>query len=409
MGGNTSFFMGLILSAHNVVNFLKEKRICPPDFQPTVPVICKESRNFNLVVQSKDSPSFLVKQSRVDSQGKTSGILALEWLVQELINDFSDLALVQPLISEVVLFDPSNSVLVSVFYDSYIPLDEYYKNNSNYHPQIAQMIGANLAQIHCSTYRKHKIKSILGQHLDLERAKRAPHFIRKLNNLSPDLFSEICPDGLEFYKLYQRFPSLNQAILELYSHVQPSCLTHNDLTLDNFIVDPKVDADLMNIKPAQVKIIDWESVYWADPAVDLGMLVSQYLGEWLNSFIADPNLELNTILGLATCPLEKITPSLEAFLRGYLAVFPQILVDRPDFVRRVVQFAGIGIIDRLSYYIEYHYAFNNQALCKLQVAKNLLCNPEKGIEIVFGNMAAELRDRSNPRQSVKLSSSNTAA
>jgi thiamine kinase-like enzyme len=382
--------MGLILSADNVVNFLQEQKICPPDFQPTVPVICKESRNFNLVVQSKDSPSFLVKQGRVDSQGRTSGMLALEWLVQKFVHDFSDLALIQPLISEVVLFDSSNSILVSVFYDSYIPLDEYYKNNPNYHPQIAQMIGANLAQIHRSTFHKPEIKSLLGQHFDLERVKRPPHFIRKLNNLSPNLFSEICPDGLDFYRLYQRFPSFNQAILELYDQIQPSCLTHNDLTLDNFIVDPGVDADLSNIEPAQVKIIDWESIYWGDPAADLGMLVSQYLGEWLNSFIADPSLELDIILSLATCPLETITPSLEGLLQGYLAAFPQILVDRPDFVSRIVQFAGIGIIDRLTYYVEYHYPFDNQALCKLQVAKNLLCNPEKGIEIVFGKMKAEL-------------------
>jgi hypothetical protein len=401
--------MRLILSAYNVVDFLKEQKICPPDFQPTVPVICKESRNFNLVVQSKDSPSFLVKQSRVDSQGRTSGMLAWEWLVQKLVNDFSDLVLIQPLISEVLLFNPADSVLVSVFYDSYIPLDEYYRNHPNYHPQIAQTIGANLAQIHRSTYHKHKIKNLFGQHFDLEKARRPPHFIRKLNNLSPNLFSEICPDGLDFYKLYQRFPSLNQAILDLYSQIQPSCLTHNDLTLDNFIVDPQVDADPVNIEPAQVKIIDWESVYWGDPAADLGMLVSQYLGEWLNSFVADPNLDLNTILGLATCPLEKITPSLEEFLRGYLAAFPQILVDRPDFVNRIVQFAGIGIIDRLSYYVEYHYPFANQALCKLQVAKNLLCNPEKGVEIVFGNMTAELRNLSSQSKSIKSSSFNTAA
>ncbi|NJL51987.1 MAG: hypothetical protein HC930_06755 [Hydrococcus sp. SU_1_0] len=103
--------MGLILNSGNVVSFLKEQKICPSNFEPTVPVICKESRNFNLVVQSKDSPSFLVKQSRVDSQGRTSGMLALEWLVQKLVHDFGDLAVIQPLISEVVLFDSSNSIL----------------------------------------------------------------------------------------------------------------------------------------------------------------------------------------------------------------------------------------------------------------------------------------------------------
>jgi hypothetical protein len=383
--------MGLILNSDNVVSFLKEQKICPSDFQLTVPVICKESRNFNLVVQSKDSPSFLVKQNRVDSQGKTSGMIAVEWLVQKLIDDFSDLALIQPLISEVVFFDSSNSILVSVFYDDYIALDEYYETRQTYHPQIAQVIGANLAQVHRSTYQKPDIKDFLGQYLNLERAKKPPYFIRKLNNLSPSLFSEICPDGLDFYKLYQRFPSLNQAVLELYNHVQPSCLTHNDLTLDNFIVDPKVDADPIDVEPAQIKIIDWESIFWGDPATDLGMLVSQYLGEWLDSLIADPNLELNTILSLATCPLETITPSLEGLLKGYLDTFPEILVDRPDFISRIVQFAGIGIIDRLTYYVEYHYPFGNRALCKLQVAKNLLCYPEKGVETIFGNMREELR------------------
>jgi thiamine kinase-like enzyme len=385
--------MGLILSAHNVVNFLKEQKICPPDFQPATPIICKESRNFNLVVQSQDGPSFLIKQGRINGQGKTSGMIAVEWIAQRLINEFSDLAVIQPLVSEVLLFDSPNSILVSVFYDDYIALDEYYNNHHSYHPQIAQVVGANLAQIHRSTYQKPNIKSFLSQYFDLERAKQPPHFIRKLNNLTPSLFSETCPDGLDFYKLYQRFPSLNEAVLELYSQVQPHCLTHNDLTLDNFIVDSRVVTEFqdLEIKPDQIKIIDWESVYWGDPARDLGMLVSQYLAEWLNSFVADSNLELNTILSLATCPLETITPSLEALLRGYLGIFPEILTERPDFISRIVQFAGIGIIDRLTYYVEYHYPFDNQALCKLQVAKNLLCNPEQGVETVFGNMAVELK------------------
>ena len=382
--------MGLILSVDNVVDFLKQKNICPANFQPTVPITNKESSNFNLVVQSKDHQSFLVKQNRVDSKGKTSGHLITEWLVQELINKFSDLAFIQSLISEVVLFDRSNSILVSVFYDQYVSLDDYYETRQNYPPQIAQVIGMNLAQIHRATYQKSPHREFLGQYFQLDRPTKPPDFIRRLNNLTPSIFGNICPDGLDFYKLYQRFPSLNQAIVELYDHVQPACLTHNDLTLDNFIIDNSLDSDLVQIRPEQVKIIDWEFIYWADPAADLGMLVSQYLAEWLNSLVADPNLDLDTILSLATCPLEKITPSLKALLREYLATFPEIMAYRPDFVRRIVQFAGIGIIERLSYYVEYHYFFDNDAICKLQVAKNLLCYPEKKIKTIFGTTEAEL-------------------
>ena len=389
--------MGLILSAENVIEFLKQQNICPPDFQPTVPVICMESKNFNLVVQSREHQSFLVKQNRVDSQGRTSGHLITEWLVQELINNFSNLASIQPLISEVVLFDQTNSILVSVFYDEYIALDDYYETHNSYHPQIASTIGVNLAQIHRATYQKQQYREFLGRYCKLDKAKRPPGFIRHLNSLSPSIFGEICPDGLAFYKLYQRFSSLNQAVIELYDHIQPACLIHDDLRLVNFIIDTQLnfDLDAVQIRPEQVKIIDWEFIYWADPAADLGMLVSQYLAEWLNSLVADPNIDLNTTLSLATCPLEKITPSLEALLRGYLTTFPEILKHRSDFVKRIVQFAGIGIIDRLSYYVDYHYPFDNEALCKLQVAKNLLCYPEKAINTIFGTTEAELINHSD--------------
>ena len=400
--------MGSILSSENVIDFLKEHKVCPPDFQPAVPVICKESKNFNLVVKAErrasrkdDSSSvnssdlltsLLVKQNRVDSQGKTSGNLITEWVVQELIDNFSSLAAIQPLISEVVLFDRANSTLVSVFYDEYISLDDFYETRQNYDPKIANLVGINLAQIHRATYQQQQQREFLGRYLRLDAAKRLPGFIRRLNSLSPSIFAEICPDGLTFYKLYQRFPSLNRAVIELYDRIQPSCLTHNDLTLDNFIVDTQIDldSDSGSIKPEQLKIIDWEFINWGDPASDLGMLVSQYLGEWLNSLVADRNLDLDTTLSLATCPLEKITPSLKAFLQGYLTQFPEIINHRPDFLRQVVQFAGIGILNRLSYYVEYHYHFHNESLCKLQVAKNLLCYPEPGIETLFGNTEAEL-------------------
>ncbi|MGB7412579.1 MAG: phosphotransferase [Thermosynechococcaceae cyanobacterium] len=384
--------MGLILSTDNVVAFLKQRNVCLPDFNVTDPILTKESKNFNLVVKSSSEKSFLVKQNRVNRDGKTSGNLFSEWIVQDLINNFSELASIQPIVSEVLLFDQENSIIVSIFYDQYVALDDYYEACQSYHPKIAKAIGTNLASIHCSTYQRKEYRDFLGKHCNLEKAKKAPSFIKRLNCLSPSVFGEICPDGLEFYKQYQRFPSLNQAVIELYDHLQPACLTHNDLTLDNFIIDPQIDLslDVVDIRSEQIKIIDWEFNFWADPAEDLGMLISQYLSEWLNSLVADPCLDLNTVLNLAACPLEKIKPSLEAFMTGYLNAFPEILLHRSDFVNRVVQFAGTGIINRLSYYVEYHYYFGNEELCKLQVAKNLICDPDAGAKSLFGNAVIEL-------------------
>ena len=385
--------MGLILSSENVVDFLAKHQMLPPDFQPDAPIVREEGTNFNLVVRSATGRNLLVKQNRIGTQSVATKS-SPEWVVQTLIDTF-ELVAIQPLVSQVLLSDSSSCTLVSVFYENYISLDRLYTNTQNFARQIAFTMGANLAQVHSTTYQQQQHYEFLSRNLKLEVGE-LPNFIRRLNSLDPSVFARICPDGLEFYKLYQRFPSLNQSVLELFAHVQPSCLIHNDLTLDNFIVDRQLILDSTQIKPEQVKIIDWERSKWGDPAVDLGMVVAEYVGGiWLGNLVVDRDLDINTILRLAPVPLETLLPSLQAFVRGYLTTFPQIISHRPDFIRRVVQFAGIGILDRLSYYVEHHYHFHNNSLCKLQVAKNLICTPGESIGTVFGATEAELTELSS--------------
>ena len=387
--------MVLILSSQNVVNFLIEHKICSPDFQPAVPVIRTEGTNFNLIVKSVDSPHFLVKQNRLNSQGNTSASLSVEWVVQKLVNNFSDLAAIQPFISQVVFLDWSNQILVAIFYDNYHALNRFYETRQNFEPKIARVLGMNIARIHRTSYQQQQQREFLGRYLSLNDEDKRPNFIKRLQNLNPSLFARICPDGLDFYRLYQRFPSLDRAISELYEHIQPSCLIHNDLTIDNFIVDTQIDfnSDSVEIKPEQIKIIDWERIDWGDPAVDLGMILAEYIGGiWLGSLVSDRNIDINTMLRLATVPLETLIPSLQALMQGYLTQFPEIISDRSDFISRVVQFAGIGILDRLSYYVEHHYPFHNNSLFKLQVAKNLLCSPRQQIETIFGVSEAQLKE-----------------
>lgn len=387
--------MRLILSSENVIDFLKQHKLCTVDFQPAVPVTCKEGTNFNLVVKSDNGKDFLVKQNRIDLVEQTSRSLPVEWVVQELINNFAGLAAVRPLVSQVVLLDWSNSILVSVFYDNYISLDRFYALYHSFNPKISYTFGVNLAKIHRATYQQQGQLEFLSRYLQLDLGREQPGFLKRIANLDPSIFGKVCPDGLDFYKLYQRFPSLDRAVAELYEHIEPSCLIHNDLTLDNLIIDSRIDFDLdsIQIEPEQIKIIDWERINWGDPAVDLGMVISEYIGGiWLGNLISDRNLDIDTMLRLATVPLETISPSLKALMQGYLTQFPTIAIERKDFIKRVVQFVGIGILNRLTYYVEHHYPFQNNSICKLQVAKNLLCCPQQQIETIFGTDEASLME-----------------
>ena len=377
--------MKFALSSGNVVSFLKEHILCSSDFQPDAPITLKEGTNFNLVVKSVHGRDLMVKQNRFCDRQKI-GSLPVEWVVQELINSFECLAHLQPLVSEVVFIDWSNSILVSVFYDNYLSLDRFDRVRESFAPKVSYILGGNLAKIHSATYRQQAHLDFLRHYLKLDTVNKQPNFIQRLTKLDTSIWGKICPDGFAFYKLYQRFPSLNQAVIELFENIQPSCLIHNDLTLDNFIIDSQINLNLdsVEIAPEQIKIIDWERIDWGDPAVDLGMFISEYIGGiWLGSLISDRHLDLNMMLNTAKFPLEAISPCLKAFIQGYLIQFPQIAIERTDFIRRVVQFVGIGILNRLTYYVEHHYPFDNNSICKLQVAKNLLCYPQQSIETIF--------------------------
>ena len=96
-----------------------------------------------------------------------------------------------------------------------------------------------------------------------------------------------------------------------------------------------------------------------------------------------PAIELEKSLQLATIPLEVIHPSIIVMTRAYIKNFPKLLEERSDFLKLVIQFAGLTLIYYILEAIEYHREFSNRQIYILQVAKSLLCQPEKSFESVF--------------------------
>lgn len=213
--------------------------------------------------------------------------------------------------------------------------------------------------------------------------EKPPNFLRGLERVGPGIFANICPDSLEFFKLYQKFPSLHQAVAKLHQNYQGVCLTHNDIRFSNYLIHNSGNSE-------SLKLIDWEFFAWGDPALDLGTAIAKYLELWLDSLYLDSDTDLNLALSLATCPLEKIQPSLKTFIQSYLQEFPQILSLRSDYIQQVIQFAGLSLIKHLQHNAECHQPFDNRAICTLQVAKSLLCHPEPSITTVFGTKLTEL-------------------
>lgn len=369
--------MVFVLSSENVVQYLKERSLCALDWQLASPVKPAQYRNFNLIVSFTNAEHYLVKQERFDGNNSL-GCLQYEWLLQQLLDSFPQLDLVRASIAPIINFDAENAILVVKYLPEYLSLNKFYARLNDYPTEIAAVLGANLAQIHRLTYQKDEYLNFLEQH-DGRSFRAKPDFMQGLALVSPNIFAYICSNGIQFFKLYQRFPRLHQAVAELYDNYQATCLTHNDARFNNYLIKDKNSLD-----NPQIKFIDWEFVDWGDPAQDLGLPISKYLELWLDSLLVNSDRDLNLSFSSAACPLKKIQPSLVAILQSYLATFPKITSARPDFVHRVIQFAGLSLIKRLQHQVECHQPFGNKDICTLQVAKNLLCYPDRAISSIFG-------------------------
>ena len=106
--------------------------------------------------------------------------------------------------------------------------------------------------------------------------------------------------------------------------------------------------------------------------------------------VVSKSIAVEESLRLAMTPLEMIQPSIAALTQAYFGNFPEIMERRPDFLRRVVQFSGLALIQQIQAMLQYQKSFGNTGICMLQVAKTLLCRPEQSIPTVFGMPEAEL-------------------
>ena len=376
--------MPLVLNSDNVVNYLVKQQICSDDKQLDHTVLPKEFKNFNLIVNFANDANYLVKQERFDDRGEGTGYLRYEWILKQFFDRFPSLQSLQSYVSEPIYFDAENAIVVHNYLPNHISIFDFYSSDRSYPQEIAATIGAKLGRIHSLTFGKLEYQEYLSEHIGSRGSGEPSNLLRGLEKINPEIFGNICSEGLEFFKLYQRFPSLHQAVASLYDSYRASCLIHNDIKFTNYIIPQENTLENCD----RLKLIDWEFFRWGDPALDLGTLVAQYLQLWLGSVYIDRDTDLNVSLSLASCPLEKIQPSLKVVIQNYLANFPQILSFDPDYLNKVVRFAGLSSIKHLQHNIEKHLPFNNSSICTLQVAKSLLCHPEQSMSTIFGEALA---------------------
>jgi hypothetical protein len=379
------------LSSQNVLNYLIDNQIINWEFPSVLEAHLASGKNFNLLVRLEGGQDFLVKQERYNEKEKTVGEFWYEWYLHQLLGAFPELAGIRPWIVEPLHFDSQHSILVVEYLQHFLDLSDFYEESADrpeaeqFPPAIATALGTALAHIHRSTYRHPAYEPYLTQLNGGKPLSRMPSVLRCLERVSVRTFGKVDRESLQFFRLFQRYDSLRSAIAQLKASWNACCLIHRDLRLSNILLHQ----DWRTMDPASspepmLRLIDWEKMGWGDPAFDLGTVIAHYLEIWLDSLVVHKGLDLSMSLQLAQVPISQLQPSLMALVQAYVNQFPEIVTDRSNFLWQALQFAGIVLIGGIAIKLDYHRPFDNCDICKLQVAKTLLCQPEKSELSVFG-------------------------
>lgn len=384
--------MPLLLSNKNVIDYLIDKGICTEENRNNSNIELKPAKNFNLLLTLSDGCQFLVKQEPHNRQGKTAGEFLREWRFQSLLQTFAEFRNIRASCSQAIYFDAENSIIVFEYFKAYRDLADFYSRENIFPTVIASAIGAIVAAIHRLTLDRQDYQQVFELKTGI-LSNQAFEIMIALGRLTPEIFGSYPDSALKFFALYQRYSSLKQAIADLSNAIQPCCLIHNDLKLNNILLADSWEAAVSPTSPPTnniIRLIDWEKSTWGDPASDLGTLIASYLQLWLYGLITSKTIPIEESLQLATTPLELLQPSIAALTSSYLSNFPEILESRPDFLLRVVQCSGLALIQAILATLQHQKTFGNSEICILQVAKTLLCRPEQSIPTIFGMTAFEL-------------------
>lgn len=383
--------MTFILSQQNIFNYLVKHGLCVQTEESLHQVESIAAKNFNLLLTLPDNRKLLIKQERFDQAGKLAGEFLSEWRIQEFLQTFPELSDMRPWMPEVLHFEAEHSIIVFRYLDDYRDLANFYWRESVFPTQIASDLTTTLATIHRMTFNRRDYQEFFSVKPNPLSPAHVPTWVHSIERIGPEIFGLVPADGLKFFKLYQRYASLGQAMRELSNWFHPCCLTHNDLKLNNILLH----TDWEHQSPNSIRLIDWERSSWGDPAFDLGTLIASYLQIWLSSLFISKSLSIEESLRLALTPLEELQPSIATLAGAYFNRFPEILDYYPNFLLRVVQFAGLALIQQIQAMIQYQKSFGNQGICMLQVAKSLLCRPDQSLSTVFGAAEKKLTQSSS--------------
>ncbi|NEO68991.1 hypothetical protein [Moorena sp. SIO3H5] len=373
------------LDYKNLFGYLVNTDICNKSDLEYLKIDVSSSHNFNWVIDlTTNGEKIFIKQRPHYSKLYSDDRIRKEWHIYNFFKSDQDLVYASSLTPAVIHYDDINSILIYKCPNDYITLESYYKNHQYFPNTIAKLVGTTLAKLHSETMNSQECHTFITE-LDEDNLRYQlpyPDYLSEylFRCLEPESLKKTAVQSWRFIGIFQKSEAVKRVVKELALHHRHCCLTHNNIQFNKLIIPKQWEKLLSKINYSNrsiIKLIDWEACSWGDPACDLGKAIAEYFLFWLNSMIVHPAIEMKKSIQLAAIPLEVVRPSIVAIKNAYINTYPKILEDYPEFLKRVIQFAGLGLIYQLltEFQLQPDLGISHQQLY-FYIASQLLCKPE---------------------------------
>jgi serine/threonine protein kinase len=199
---------------------------------------------------------------------------------------------------------------------------------------------------------------------------------------SPDLktFRTISSAGLQLIKTVQGQEKLSELLDQLRKEWRPHAFMHGDVRADNFLIPMGGGSG----KKRSLKIVDFEYTGFGDPAWDVGSVFAEYLSFWVLSIPIIGGARPDSFLGLASCPLEKVQPSIRSFWRCYAASVGLEKTKSHQMLLLAVRYCGARLLKMAFEMAVASSSASGHLLCLVQVGTNVLLEPAQAAVELLG-------------------------
>ena len=320
-------------------------------------VVDASRRNCVFIATTRSGPTYVVKQA-----GPRSALtLKHEAAVLRMLADAPELAGQVP---AVVHEDRDMALLVLCSPGGGRDWREHHRAG-RFPVAPARALGRGLATLHC-----HSPDGLADQPGDLDRM-----WAFQFADPSLELIRDLSAGAQDVVARLQTNPAMIDRLTQLRDDGGQDAFVHGDLRWDNCLAIARPGSK----RRTQVILVDWELAGRGEAALDIGMVLAEYLSAWVGSIPIATVAAPGRLLSQAKHPLRRIQPATDAVWSSYCEAS-----STPPALRRTLELTAVHLVQTAVERAQVLGAPSAHVVTLLQLAENILLEPERAAYALLG-------------------------